>query len=146
MVVHSEAADPSADRVDRLFHALADATRREIVALTLGGEYSVTELAGRFPMSFAAVQKHVAVLADAGLVVKQRRGREQRVRGDPDVLREARDLLDRMEALWRGRLDRIATLLDEALPPAGPPSPGPQSTAPQSTAPQSTDEGAPRCP
>ena len=130
MVVHSGTADPSAQRVDRLFHALADATRREIVALTLVGEYSVTELAGRFPMSFAAVQKHVAVLADAGLVVKERRGREQRVRGDPDVLREARDLLDRLEALWRGRLDRIAALLDEALPSPDPPSTTPTSTTP----------------
>ena len=66
---------------DRLFHALADAMRRQIAALTLNGEHSVSDLARRFPMRFPAVQKHLAVLERAGLVTKQRQGREQRVRG-----------------------------------------------------------------
>jgi DNA-binding transcriptional ArsR family regulator len=89
MVVYQE----SSERADRLFQALADATRREIVAITLTGEHTVSDLARRFPMSFAAVQKHVAVLERAGLVVKHRHGREQRVMGNPDALREARSLL-----------------------------------------------------
>ncbi|WP_250282507.1 ArsR/SmtB family transcription factor, partial [Frankia sp. CiP1_Cm_nod2] len=112
MVVYQE----SAERADRLFHALADATRREIVALTLTGEHSVSQLARRFPMSFAAVQKHVAVLERAGLVSKQRQGREQRVRGNADALREARRLLDQLADVWRGRLDRINMILADPDP------------------------------
>jgi DNA-binding transcriptional ArsR family regulator len=107
-------------RADRIFHALADATRREIVALALSGDHSVSDLARRFPMSFAAVQKHVAVLEHAGLVSKQRRGREQRVSGNVEALREAHMLLDRLEAVWRGRIDRIGDLLAEAAPATEP--------------------------
>lgn len=102
-----------AEHADRLFHALADATRREIVALVLAEERSVSELARRFPTSFAAVQKHVVVLERAGLVTKRRHGREQRVRGDVAALREAHRLLDRLEALWRDRIDRIDQILAE---------------------------------
>lgn len=108
----------SGDRTDRLFHALADRTRREIVGVVLEREQSVSELARRFPMSFAAVQKHVAVLEQAGLVSKQRHGREQRVQGNPDALREAHRLLDQLEALWRGRIGRIEDLLAEPTQPA----------------------------
>jgi len=79
-------------QADRLFHALADATRRDIVTQTLDRERSVSELAELYPMSFAAVQKHVAVLADAGLVSKHRRGREQIVRGEVGRVRKARTL------------------------------------------------------
>ncbi len=102
---------------DDLFHALADATRRDIVAVVLAEERSVTELAHRYPMSFAAVQKHVAVLERAGLVVKRRHGREQRVRGVPDALREARRLLDQLESVWRARIDRIDQILSEGTAP-----------------------------
>ncbi len=112
----------SAEHADRLFHALADATRREIVALTLTGEHSVSELARRFPMSFAAVQKHVAVLEGAGLVTKRRQGREQRVRGNADALREVHRLLDELAALWRGRIDRMAAILAEPDPSDSDPS------------------------
>jgi DNA-binding transcriptional ArsR family regulator len=98
---------------DDVFHALADGTRREIVALVLAGDHSVSDLARRFPMSFAAVQKHVAVLERAGLVVKERRGREVRVRGNAAALEHARHLLDRLEDVWRGRVARIGALLDE---------------------------------
>ncbi|MDQ1023486.1 DNA-binding transcriptional ArsR family regulator [Streptomyces umbrinus] len=115
MVVRQEFAE----RADRIFHALADATRREIVALTLAGEYSVSDLARRFPMSFAAVQKHVAVLEQAGLVTKERQGREQRVRGSADSLREAHRLLDQLADVWRGRIDRIGAILAD-------PGPGPE--------------------
>lgn len=110
-----------ADRTDLIFHALADGTRRRIVVLVLQDEHSVSDLAGRFPMSFAAVQKHVAVLEKAGLVTKHRHGREQRVRGSVEALRHARGLLDQLEAVWRSRLDRIGDIL--ADPPATPDDP-----------------------
>lgn len=100
-----------ADRADRVFHALADPTRRDIVALVLHGEHSVSDLARRYPMSFAAVQKHVAVLERAGLVSKHRQGREQRVRGEVATVREVHRLLEQIEALWQGRLGRIEDLV-----------------------------------
>ncbi len=96
---------------DDLFHALADATRRDIVRRCGRGEASVSQLAANYPMSFAAVQKHVAVLERAGLVVKQRRGRERLVRTDPAAVERARLALDRLEAEWRGRVGRMSDLL-----------------------------------
>ncbi len=114
MVVGYERTE-SAQRTDRLFHALADATRRDIVIQTLGADRSVSELARLYPMSFAAVQKHVAVLADAGLVSKHRRGREQLVRGEVGRMREVHRLLDELEAAWRDRLDRFGAVLAEDL-------------------------------
>jgi DNA-binding transcriptional ArsR family regulator len=98
-------------QADRVFHALADATRRDIVCRTMRGEYSVSGLARLYPMSFAAVQKHVAVLERAGLVTKERRGREQLVRTDPTAVRHARRALDELETAWRARVDRMADLL-----------------------------------
>jgi DNA-binding transcriptional ArsR family regulator len=97
--------------VDRIFHALADGTRRDIVALAVEGSYSVSALAKRYPMSFAAVQKHVAVLEGAGLITKERRGRERLVRTDVDTVQRARALLDGIEKLWRARVHRIDDLL-----------------------------------
>jgi DNA-binding transcriptional ArsR family regulator len=97
--------------VDLLFHALADATRRDIVRRTLDEHFSVSSLARGYPMSFAAVQKHVAVLERAGLVTKQRRGREHLVRGNPAALRAAHDALDRLELIWRERVARMDDLL-----------------------------------
>jgi DNA-binding transcriptional ArsR family regulator len=97
--------------VDRIFHALADGTRRDIVALAVGGRYSVSALAKRYPMSFAAVQKHVAVLEGAGLVTKERQGRQQLVRTDVGTVQRARALLDGIEEQWRARIDRIDDLL-----------------------------------
>ena len=108
MVVQQELSDAE---VDRIFHALADATRRDILRRTLAGEASVSELAGRYAMSFAAVQKHVAVLEGAGLVTKQNRGRERLVRADPDTLARAQALLDAYADLWRGRIDRLDAVL-----------------------------------
>jgi DNA-binding transcriptional ArsR family regulator len=101
------------EAVDHLFHALADATRRDIVRRSVQGELSVSRLAKTYPMSFAAVQKHVAVLERAGLVTKERRGREQLVRTDPDAVRRARQALDQLEATWRERVDRMSDLLAE---------------------------------
>jgi DNA-binding transcriptional ArsR family regulator len=113
MVVH-ELAD---EAVDHLFHALADATRRDILRRSVGGELSVSRLAGAYPMSFAAVQKHVAVLERAGLVIKERRGREQLVRTDPDAVGQARQALDQLEMAWRARVDRMSQLLARDLDP-----------------------------
>jgi DNA-binding transcriptional ArsR family regulator len=103
--------DKTDEEVDRLFHALADATRRDIVHRCVRAEPSVSRLAEVYPMSFAAVQKHVAVLERAGLVSKERRGREQLVRADRDAVSRARQVLDELETAWRGRVDRMAELL-----------------------------------
>jgi DNA-binding transcriptional ArsR family regulator len=100
-----------APQADRVFRALSDPTRRDILGATLKGEHSVSALARRYPMSFAAVQKHVAVLEGAGLVTKQRRGREQLVRGNVETMRKANQLLDELAALWTARIDRIGELL-----------------------------------
>ena len=97
--------------VDLLFHALADGTRRDIVRRTLDDAYSVSALARNYPMSFAAVQKHVAVLERAGLVTKERNGRRKVVATNIEGLRLARGLLDQYEALWRGRIDRMTDLI-----------------------------------
>jgi DNA-binding transcriptional ArsR family regulator len=99
------------ETVDLLFHALADATRRDILRRSANGESSVSQLAAAYPMSFAAVQKHVAVLQRAGLVTKEPRGREQLVQTDPEALERARLALERLEADWRGRVDRMESLL-----------------------------------
>jgi DNA-binding transcriptional ArsR family regulator len=103
--------DLSDERADRVFHALADATRRDIVRRALDGEHNVSALARRYPLSFAAVQKHVAVLEGAGLVTKHRKGRERRVRGNVDTIRKASLLLEQFEAAWRGRIGRIGEIL-----------------------------------
>ena len=110
MVVRIELSDAE---VDRIFHALADATRRDILERTLAGEASVSELASAYAMSFAAVQKHIAVLEGAGLVTKEARGRERIVRGDPATIARARSLLDAYAQLWRGRVDRLDALFAE---------------------------------
>jgi DNA-binding transcriptional ArsR family regulator len=103
----------TAPAADKVFHALADTTRRDIVRRVLVDDQSVSALARRYPMSFAAVQKHVAVLEEAGLVTKQRRGRESLVRADIDRLREARDGLDALEELWRDRVAQMDQILAE---------------------------------
>ncbi|HRY09531.1 MAG: winged helix-turn-helix transcriptional regulator [Actinobacteria bacterium] len=99
--------------VDRIFHALADATRRDIVRRTVVGEASVSDLAADYEMSFAAVQKHVAVLESAGLVTKRAEGRQRLVRANPATIRRARSLLAVYEQLWRARVDRLDDLFAE---------------------------------
>lgn len=93
----------SEDQIDRLFRALADVTRRDILRRTLVGEASVSTLASYYDMSFAAVQKHVAILQEAGLVTKEQRGRERLVRADPNHIARGRVLLTQLEGLWRER-------------------------------------------
>ena len=98
---------------DRVFAALADATRRDIVRRAIAGEEGVVELAGHYPMSFAAVQKHIAVLERAGLVGKERDGRRKVVRTRPEGVLIAQRLLNEYEELWRGRIDRMSDLIHE---------------------------------
>lgn len=102
--------------VDRVFRALADATRRDIVRRTLGAEASISQLADRYEMSFAAVQKHIAVLEAADLVERIPRGRERIIRGNPDTIRRAQQLLGRFEQIWRGRIERLDAFLAEDPP------------------------------
>jgi DNA-binding transcriptional ArsR family regulator len=105
------------DEIGRIFGALADPTRRDIVACVLTREASVSSLAERYAMSFAAVQRHVAVLERAGLVRKEQHGRERIVRGDVETIRAAAHLLDQYEEIWRGRIGRLEEILAE--PPHG---------------------------
>jgi DNA-binding transcriptional ArsR family regulator len=104
---------------DALFHALADATRRDILGRCQRTGLSVSRLADAYPMSFAAVQKHVAVLERAGLVSKERRGREQLVHTEAAAMRRARRALDHLEALWAERADRMSDLLAVDPDPTG---------------------------
>ncbi|UFU02579.1 metalloregulator ArsR/SmtB family transcription factor [Ruania suaedae] len=99
------------DRADALFHALADRTRRDIVRRVLAGEHSVSALAHKYDMSFAAVQKHVAVLERAGLLSKRRVGREALATGDIDAVRSVGSMLSEIEQIWRGRISRMDELL-----------------------------------
>jgi DNA-binding transcriptional ArsR family regulator len=104
--------------LDRLFRALADRTRRDIVTRLLAGEpMSITALSARYDMSFAAVQKHVGVLEGAGLVTRHAQGRERIIRGNPERIGRARELLAQLEALWRGRISRLDTLLTSPTTP-----------------------------
>jgi len=115
MVVHSHLSNAA---LDRLFHALADTTRRDIVTRLLRGrDASVSTLAARYDMSFAAVQKHVAVLEEAGLVTKRAHGRERIVRGNPQQLARARQLLQQLERLWTNRFAQLDAVLAEPSPP-----------------------------
>jgi DNA-binding transcriptional ArsR family regulator len=110
-----EASELGDDEIDRVFQALAAATRRDILRRTIEREQSISALAQDYDMSFAAVQKHIGVLEAAGLVIKRAEGRERLVRADPTMIARARALLARYEELWRARIDRLDLLL--AAPP-----------------------------
>src|ERR671911_2214997 len=99
---------------DRMFGALADATRRDIVRRAIEGGEGVAELAEHYSMSFAAVQKHVAILERAGLVSKHRSGRRKVVRTNLTGLRVARRSLDGYEELWRERVERMNQLISDS--------------------------------
>lgn len=123
--------------VDRVFHALATSTRRDILRRTIEGEQSVSTLAGAYDMSFAAVQKHVAVLEAAELIVKRAEGRERLVRANPEMIARARALLARYEELWRSRIAGLDDLLAEPASSAPPPAP---TNAPPATPPAKTTD------
>jgi len=110
MVVDTE---PGQEEIDRIFQALADGTRRDILARVIDREQSVSVLARSYAMSLPAVQKHVVVLERAGLVGKTRVGREQQVHAVPARIRLVMSLLERYETLWRHRIDAIDRLLAE---------------------------------
>lgn len=97
--------------MDALFHALADRTRRDIMRRTLAREHSVSALALKYDMSFAAVQKHVVVLEKAGLITKRRSGREQLASGDVTAVRSVAAMLTELELLWRDRIARVDDLI-----------------------------------
>ncbi len=103
--------DDDEDRADAMFHALADRTRRDILRRVLVGEHSVSALAANYDMSFAAVQKHVAVLERAGLLSKRRDGRRQLAHGEVEAVRSVSSMLVELEELWRGRIARIDELI-----------------------------------
>jgi DNA-binding transcriptional ArsR family regulator len=97
--------------VDRIFQALSDRTRRDILERAIEREQSVSAMARQYDMSFAAVQKHVAVLERAALVTKERRGREQILHANGPTIAKAIALLDQYEQLWIDRANQIATVL-----------------------------------
>ncbi len=105
------------DRADAWFHALSDRTRRDILRRVLAGEHSVSTLAASYDMSFAAVQKHVAVLERAGLLTKRRQGREALASGDVAAVRSVGGMLADLETFWRGRISRIDELIATPEPP-----------------------------
>jgi DNA-binding transcriptional ArsR family regulator len=113
MVVPMQVMPLQTPVIDRVLGALADGTRRDILRRAMSGEQGVGELASHYPMSFAAVQKHVAILEGAGLVTKHRTGRRKVVQTNIEGFAVARRLLDQYEELWRGRIDRITSLLDD---------------------------------
>lgn len=100
---------------DRVFGALADGTRRDILRTVMVAEHSVSALARRYPMSFAAVHKHVIVLEAAGLVRRTRSGRESLVRGEVEQLRAVRGALDALERLWHERVAGMDRVLGEDM-------------------------------
>ncbi len=123
MVVGKKESRAGEKAADLLFGALADPTRREIFRRSGEDRLSVSALAREFPISLAAVQKHVAVLERAELVSKHRVGRESIVRAEADALKRAHAALDRLESEWRGRIDRIDRILDEEKGESRCPSP-----------------------
>src|SRR5918994_459660 len=111
LIIYNQMVVETKSKTDDVFHALADSTRRDILRRAGMDASSVSRLADAYPMSFAAVQKHVVVLERAGLVTKRRRGREQLVEAAPETLAEARRALDDLEEVWRGRVERMSELL-----------------------------------
>ena len=100
--------------IDRIFQALSDRTRRDILERAIEREQSVSAMARQYDMSFAAVQKHVAVLERAELVTKERRGREQILHANGPTIAKAIALLDQYERLWIDRANQIAAVLAQS--------------------------------
>ncbi len=114
MVVESaNLVSPTDGEVDRILRALADRTRRDIIRRTLAGPANVSQLASEYNISFAAVQKHVAVLEGAGLVIKRRQGRERLVEANPPTLLHVQNLLNSYEQIWHARVSQLDAMLDE---------------------------------
>ena len=114
----------------RLFGALANPTRREILDLLLGGERTAGDIAARFAMSRPSVSEHLRVLLDAGLVTERAEGRTVRYAAAPEPLLAVRDWLAPHERFWRERLTRMRDVLDALPDPSPNPSPNPPSDPP----------------
>jgi DNA-binding transcriptional ArsR family regulator len=112
MVVDKKPIRDDEEATDLLFKALADPIRRDILRRAHEGRLSVSALAREHPISVTAIQKHVAVLERAELVSKHRVGRESIVRTETDALVRARAALDRLEADWRDRIERMEQILE----------------------------------
>ncbi len=104
-------------RLSRVYGAIADPTRRAILGLLAQGDATVGDLAGRFPVTFNAVSKHVKVLERAGLVGRSVVGREHHLHLRPGPLREATTWLERYRGFWEGRLAALEEYLT-AQPPS----------------------------
>ena len=100
------------ERLDTTFRALADPTRRGMIASLALGDKSIGELAEPFAMSFAGASKHVKVLEDAGLVARRRRGRTHLISIDARPLEEAERWMRQWERFWNSRLDRLQALVE----------------------------------
>jgi DNA-binding transcriptional ArsR family regulator len=141
MVVRNELSD---EQIDRVFQALAASTRRDILRRTIDHEQSVSELARDYDMSFAAVQKHVAVLEAAELIIKRAEGRERLVRANPEMIARAKALLARYEDLWRARIGRLDDLLaQDAAQDAAEDAPSGAADDPAPTDPHPTSPNRP---
>jgi DNA-binding transcriptional ArsR family regulator len=101
------------ERLDATFSALADPTRRGMLATLMSGEKSIGELAAPYRMSFAGAAKHVGVLERAGLVERRKAGRQQLCRLRPQPLKEAQDYLTQWERFWNGRLNALEAMIRE---------------------------------
>jgi DNA-binding transcriptional ArsR family regulator len=101
------------DQLSTTFAALADPTRRAILARLASGECSVTELAEPFEMSLPAVSKHLRVLERAGLIARGREAQWRPCRLEPAPLKGAADWIERYRAIWEARFDRLDTYLQE---------------------------------
>jgi DNA-binding transcriptional ArsR family regulator len=118
--------------LDRVFAALADPTRRALIArLGQTDGLSVSELARPFPVSLPAIMKHLDVLSDAGLITRRKQGRTVHCRLTAATMKSAMDWLNRYERFWSDRLSRLGAFLeeDESWPPKQPPSPASPSSA-----------------
>ena len=105
----------SEDTLDRTFAALAHPTRRAILTRLSRGEVaSVSALAEPFDVSVMAISKHLRVMEEAGLIRRQKDGRVQRCRFDPEAMKEAGDWIEKHRIFWSGRLDALAEYLEEA--------------------------------
>jgi DNA-binding transcriptional ArsR family regulator len=117
--------------IDRLFHALADATRRELIQQLSQGPAGVSELARPLPMSLAAVLQHIQVLEECGVVTTRKVGRVRTCELDPRGLRVAERWIARRRTLWEGRLDRLGALLEASTPSPSAETPEPDGPRPQ---------------
>jgi DNA-binding transcriptional ArsR family regulator len=116
-------------RLDNVFHALGDATRRRMLRELSAGERTVGQLAEPFAMSLAAASKHIKALEHAGLIRREVRGRTHLCRLEPGPLAGAHEWLSFYEAFWSARLDALERLLRHA--DQRPSSPGPTSPKPK---------------